>query len=219
MTGVKICGIKTEAALDAAVDAGADYIGLVLFPKSPRNVDIAIAAGLAKRARKRSQGRTSVVALLVDPIDALVEEVVCEVRPDVIQLHGHESLWRVREIAAGTDVAIWKAVPVATDADVSAAQDYWQDGGAVLLLYDAKAPSGPAALPGGNGLAFDWRILGERGRGGVLAGGLTPENVAEAIRLVAPMIVDVSSGVETSPGEKSPELIRRFIQAAKAANG
>lgn len=217
MTEVKICGIRSEAALDAAVDAGARYVGLVLYPRSPRHVDVATAARLARRVEARSGGRTLAVVLLVDPDDALVETVEREIAPYAIQLHGHESVGRVRQITDATRLTVWKAVPVATEADVEAAQAYLREGHAALLLYDAKPPPGADALPGGNGLAFDWHILSRHGQGAALAGGLRPENVAAAIRLVAPAIVDVSSGVESAPGEKSPELIRRFLGAVRAA--
>ena len=216
-TGVKICGIKSEAALDAALEAGADYVGLVFFDKSPRHVGLATAGALARRAHERS--RAKVVALLVDAGDARIASIAKDVRPDILQLHGHESPERVRDIAKHTGLTIWKAAPVASADDVAAASAYFAPGKkADLILYDAKPPAaGKGALPGGNGLTFDWRIL-DGVKGGhpfALAGGLTPDNVAEAIRLVEPAVVDVSSGVETSPGEKSPELIRRFLQAAK----
>jgi phosphoribosylanthranilate isomerase len=219
MTHVKICGIKSEEALDAALEAGAGYIGLVLFPKSPRAVDTRTAAGLAQRARERSGGRTKVVVLLVDPDDALVESVLREVRPDVVQLHGHESAERVGEIARRADCILWKAVPVASESEVEAAGAYLVTGKAFMILFDAKPPAVSGALPGGNGLTFDWRILAGAARGYGLAGGLTADNVADAVRLLHPHLVDVSSGVEDAPGHKSPELIRRFIQAVKEAKG
>lgn len=216
---VKICGLRTEEALDAAIECGAHYAGLVFFAKSPRNVDIALAKALARRAHERSVAK--VVALLVDADDGLVDRVVSEVEPDLLQLHGHESLERVREIRARSGRPIMKAVSVATEYDVRGAEAYWEPGVvADILLFDAKPPADPGALPGGNGLSFDWRILAPV-RGGVpfaLAGGLTPDNVADAIRLTGAAIIDVSSGVEVRPGEKSPELIRRFLRQAKAAN-
>jgi phosphoribosylanthranilate isomerase len=219
---VKICGLKTEAALDAALEAGADYVGFVFFAKSPRNLSIAEAARLARRVREKS--KASVVALVVDPSDRDLDEIAIEVSPDVLQLHGQESPERVCEIARNTDAKIWKAISVATAADIHAVGRYMKSrksGGAPdLILFDAKPPPDPAALPGGNGLSFDWRILdGVKGRYSyALAGGLTPENVADAIRLTGAAIVDVSSGVEKAPGVKDPELIRRFLKAAKAAN-
>jgi phosphoribosylanthranilate isomerase len=217
-TKVKICGIKTEEALDAALEAGADYVGLVFFEKSPRHLDVATAKALARRARERS--RTQVVALLVDADDALVDRVASEVRPDLLQLHGSETPERAREIQRRARIPVMKAIPVATEGDAAAADDYLEPGGrADLVLFDARPPQDPAALPGGNGLTFDWRILaGVKGRYPfALAGGLTAENVADAIRLTGASVVDVSSGVERSAGVKDPELIRRFLQAAKAA--
>lgn len=217
-TAVKICGLKTETALDAALEAGADYVGLVFFAKSPRNVDLATAAELARRAHERS--RAKVAALLVDADDALIASVLAQVKPDVLQLHGCESAARVAEIVRRSDAEIWKAISVSSASDVTAADAYLGKGLASRILFDAKPPSDPSALPGGNGLAFDWRILdGHADKTFVLAGGLTPETVADAIQLLHPAIVDVSSGVETRPGEKSPELIRHFIQATKGAKG
>lgn len=219
MTLVKICGIRSEAALDAAVEAGADYVGLVHFPKSPRHLEIPAASALTRHAR--GAGKARVVVLLVDPDDALVDRVTKEIKPDILQLHGAETVERVAEIRARSGLEIMKAAKVATRADVEAAIHYLEPGvRADILMFDAKPPPTPEALPGGNGLAFDWRIL-EAVSARIpfaLAGGLTPENVAEAIRLTGASIVDVSSGVETRPGEKDPELIRRFLRAAKAAN-
>lgn len=211
-TKAKICGIKTEAALDAAIDGGADYIGLVFFPKSPRHLDLATAAALAAKAR----GRVKVVALLVDPDDAHAIDVAAKVDPDIIQLHGHETPERVRALSSLTNRPFLKAVSVATAEDALSAANY--DGIADMILFDAKPPKG-ASLPGGNGLAFDWRALEPvKGRRDfMLSGGLTPDNVADAIRLTGAAAVDVSSGVETAPGQKSPELIRRFLRAVKTA--
>jgi len=217
-TKVKICGIKCEAALDAALEGGADFIGLVLFPKSPRYVDEATAEALARRTRERS--RAKVVALLVDPDDELVARVSDRVRPDLLQLHGHESPERVAEIRSRAKLAIMKAWSVASKEDAAGAAAYFAPGErADIILFDAKPPKDPSALPGGNGLSFDWRILeAVRGRFPfALAGGLTPDNVADAIRLTGAAIVDVSSGVEVRPGDKDPELIRGFLRAAKAA--
>lgn len=217
-TKVKICGIKTEAALDAALEAGADYVGLVFFDRSPRHLDIATGKALSARAHERSGAQ--VVALLVDPDDTHVDRVASEVRPDLIQLHGGETPERVREVQRRTRIPVMKALAVASEDDVAQGELYFEPGGrADLVLFDAKPPKTPGTLPGGNGLAFDWRIL-EAVKGQfpfALAGGLTPENVADAIRLTGAAVVDVSSGVEKAPGEKDPELIRRFLRAAKAA--
>lgn len=211
---VKICGIKTVDALDAALDGGADYVGLVFFQKSPRNVGHAIARKLSERAR----GRTKIVTLLVDPTDADVAAAVEAASPDLIQLHGCEAPERVAQIAQATGRRVMKAVKVETAADATVALDYRD--AADLILFDAKAPRG-AMLPGGNGIAFDWRTLAgvtpQLGTNWMLSGGLAPGNVAEAVRLTGAPAVDVSSGVESAPGEKSPELIRRFLLAAKIA--
>ncbi len=217
-TGVKICGITTEKALDAATAAGADFIGLVFFAKSPRNIDLETARTLSERCHDRSAAR--VVALLVDPDDELIDDVVRRVAPDIVQLHGRETPERVRAIRARVGKPIMKAVSVATHADVAAARAYHDPGKAAdIILFDAKPPPDPSALPGGNGLTFDWRILEEAGGDMpfALAGGLTPDNVSAAIQLTGAPIVDVSSGVEQAPGQKDPELIRRFLKAAKAA--
>lgn len=209
---VKICGLKTEATLVAALDAGATYVGLNFFPKSPRYVDVATAAKLASIAR----GRAKIVALVVDADDRLIGEIASAVVPDLFQLHGKETPERVRAIHAKTGIPVMKVISVRSAADAERALDF--AGAAELIMFDAKPPDGGVgAMPGGNGVPFDWRaLLGVRDKVHfMLAGGLTPENVAEAIRLTKAPIVDVSSGVETAPGQKSPELIRRFIAAAK----
>ena len=210
-TKVKICGLKSEAALEAALAAGADYVGLVFFPPSPRNVTPAIAETLAARAR----GRAKIVALMVDPDDALIATVLASANPDILQLHGDETPERAGEIHRRWGKPVMKAVKVETAADARAAADY--RGAADLILFDARPPA-DATRPGGNGAPFDWRtLLGiEHRMPYVLSGGLTPDNVAEAIRVTGAAVVDVSSGVESRPGEKDPDLIRRFLKAAKA---
>jgi phosphoribosylanthranilate isomerase len=209
-TRVKICGLRTAEALEAAIAAGADYVGLVIFPPSPRHVDVEEAAGLAELAR----GRTAVVALTVDPDDALLDRIASEVRPDFIQLHGGEPPARVATIRARLGVGVIKAVKVATADDVAAALAYRDV--ADLVLFDAMPPK-DADRPGGHGAVFDWRLLD-----GVadqldfmLSGGLTPENVADAIRATGAFAVDVSSGVEERRGVKSVPLIRAFLAAAR----
>jgi phosphoribosylanthranilate isomerase len=213
-TKVKICGLKTVDALDAALDAGADYVGLVVYPPSPRYVAPKAAAPLADRAR----GRSAIVALVVDADDDLIDQIITHVRPDVLQLQGRETPSRTAAIRARTGCPIMKAVPVASEAEVRAASVF--ETVADLILFDAKAPAGATGmLPGGNGLTFDWQILAPAiGRFDfVLAGGLTAANVATAIRLARPYAVDVSSGVESSPGIKDAERIRAFLAAARAA--
>jgi phosphoribosylanthranilate isomerase len=214
----KICGISTEAALDSAVTNGARYVGLVSYPKSPRHVEPPLAQRLAAHARARSAS-IKVVALVVDPDDRALRRLNESVKPDIIQLHGNETPDRAGVIAANTGRAIWKAVSVNSRAGVAAAEAYLRPGCADLILFDAKPPEHLSALPGGNGLAFDWTMLDawQKSRPFVLAGGLTPENVAAAILLTGASIVDVSSGVESAPGVKDPELIRRFLEAVKTA--
>lgn len=213
-TEVKICGLRTQAALDAALAGGADYVGFVFYERSPRNIDPAAARPLADKARAHAK----VVALFVDPDDALLARVIDAVSPDIIQLHGAETPARVAEIAQRFGRPVMKAIAVAGPSDVEAAFAY--AGKAERILFDAKAREDAAgALPGGNGVPFDWQVLaGLDGRiDFMLAGGLTPVNVAEAIRSTGARAVDVSSGVESRPGEKDPELIRRFLYAAKTA--
>lgn len=215
MTDTKICGIKTSEALEAAISGGADFIGLVLHPKSPRNMPLQTAAALAGMAR----GRTAVVVLLVDPTDERLAEVVASVAPDFIQLHGTESPERVAAIRAAHRIPIIKAIGVREEADVTRAMAYLKPGRcADLLLFDAQPPQN-AERSGGHGIPFDWSILAAvpMDTPYLLAGGLNPQNVREAIRLTGAPAVDVSSGVETAPGEKSPELIGRFLQAVKTA--
>jgi phosphoribosylanthranilate isomerase len=209
-TKVKICGLKTEAALDAALDGGADYVGLVFFPPSPRHVAPAAAKALADKAR----GRAAIVALLVDPDDALIDTVMALVAPDLLQLHGEETPQRVADIRRRWRTAVMKAIRVETSQDARAALAYRE--AVDLILFDARPPE-DSTRPGGNGAPFDWRtLLGVKDQVPfVLSGGLTPENVAEAIRATAAPAVDVSSGVERRPGEKDPDLIRRFLRAAK----
>jgi phosphoribosylanthranilate isomerase len=210
---VKICGLSTLATLDAALDAGADLIGLNFYPKSPRFVTIETAAELAKRAR----GRAKIAAVIVDAPDPLIVEIAAKVHPDLYQCHGSESPERVEAIAHLTGKPVIKAIKVKDHADVASARAYH---GKAAIMFDTKAPETLIdALPGGNGLSFDWSLLNE-GKWSdqfILSGGLNPENVADAIRATGAAIVDVSSGVERAPGIKDPVRIRNFIEAAKAA--
>jgi phosphoribosylanthranilate isomerase len=204
---VKICGINDPLAFDTAVEAGADWIGFVFFPPSPRCVTPSQAAALSARA----PGGPPRVGLFVDPTEAKIAAVLAEMRLDVLQLHG-----RIDDIAAlraRFGLPIWRAVGIGTEADLP------RDAlGADRLLLDAKPP--PASvLPGGNAVSFDWSVL--RGWAApapwVLAGGLTPDNVAGAIHATGATAVDVSSGVEKARGVKDPGLIRAFIANARAA--
>ena len=214
MVDVKICGLSTLESVDAAIDAGADLVGLVFYPRSPRHVSSEQAKLLANHAR----GRAKIVALIVDADDAALQDINKNVAPDLYQAHGSETPQRVLEIGALTGKPVIKAIKVGDIKDVAKAADY--SGKASLILYDAKAPETLVnALPGGNGLAFDWNLLGSsrQSEGFILSGGLNPENVAQAIRVTGAPIVDVSSGVESAPGKKDLGLIRKFIEAAKAA--
>jgi phosphoribosylanthranilate isomerase len=206
---VKICGIRTLADLDAVGSSGAAYAGLNFFPKSPRYVDLAVARALALAA---PEGLCK-VALTVDADDAVLDAIMAEVPLDMLQLHGHESPARVAEVKARYGLPVMKVIGVAEEADLAALLDYSLV--ADQIMVDAKAPKG-AVLPGGNGLAFDWRLLVGRKwlKPWMLAGGLTPANVAEAIRLTGARQVDVASGVESSPGVKDPAKIAAFVAAA-----
>ena len=210
MAHVKICGLSEPITMKAALDAGVDMVGLVFFAKSPRNVNVEQASALAKMAK----GKAAVVALVVDADDKMLDLITKRVRPDYFQAHGSETPNRVLEISKLTGVKVIKALAVREVADVAKAQNY--KGKADLILFDAKAPETMKdALPGGNGTTFDWTLLkGVEGRF-MLSGGLSPENVAEAIAVTGAPIVDVSSGVESAPGIKDAELIRKFIEQAK----
>jgi phosphoribosylanthranilate isomerase len=212
MTAVKICGLSSAETMKAALDAGADMVGLVFFEKSPRNVSFQDAKELAGAAR----GKARIVALVVDAHDEMLKRVSEVIRPDLIQAHGSETPERIADIKVLTKIPVIKAIKVATAADIAKAKAY--DGIAEMMLYDAKAPETlKDALPGGNGLAFEWSLLGKDAGMYILAGGLTPDNVAEAISLTGAPVVDVSSGVESAPGIKDASKIRKFIEAAKSA--
>lgn len=208
---VKICGLRDAPLMQAAVDAGASYVGLVFFPKSPRQIEIAQAAAVARDV----PAGVAKVALVVDADDAALDAITAAVPLDILQLHGAETPDRVTAIRARYGLPVMKAVGVADAGDLPQLDTYAQV--ADQLLVDAKPPK-DAVLPGGNGLSFDWRLIAGR-RWSVpwmLAGGLTPDNVAEAIKLTGARQVDVSSGVETAPGQKDAVLIKRFVQAAQS---
>jgi phosphoribosylanthranilate isomerase len=206
MTLVKICGLTTPEVVDAAVEAGADYLGFAHFPPSPRHLELDRIAALMARA-----GPARSVILLVDPSPTLLAAAAA-LGPDLIQLHGRETPADV-EAARALGVPVIKAVPVGGAADVAAASAYPAD----HLMFDAKPPKG-ADRPGGHGAAFDWTLLSdvEVRTPWFLAGGLTPANVAEALRITRAPVADVSSGVERAPGVKDPALIAAFIQAVRA---
>lgn len=212
---VKICGLSSAQDVAAAAGAGAAYAGFVFFPKSPRNVSIVQAAELAVEA---PIGLCK-VALTVNASDAELDAITGAVPLDMLQLHGNESPERVAEVRARYGLPVMKAVGIADAADIPQIALYEQV--ADQLLIDAKPPK-EAELPGGNGLAFDWRLLAGRKywqKPWMLAGGLTPENVVEAIRMTGARQVDVSSGVESAPGQKDAALIGSFTRAALAARG
>jgi phosphoribosylanthranilate isomerase len=210
MAEAKICGITSADALDAALAGGARYVGLVFFPRSPRHVAMAHAGALARRAK----GRAEVVAVTVNADDELLAEIAAKVAPDWIQAHGEESPARTAQLRQFAGRGVIKALGIARAEDFAQAAAF--EPAAEMLLFDAKPP--PGGLPGGNALAFDWAILAGRrfGRPWFLSGGLTPENVAEAITASGAALVDVSSGVEASPGLKDPLRIAQFLAAARA---
>ncbi|MGB8601923.1 MAG: phosphoribosylanthranilate isomerase [Rhizomicrobium sp.] len=206
---VKICGVNSQPAAEAVLNAGADFAGLVFYARSPRNLSLTDAAPLAGLMR----GRLRLVALMVDPDDAAIDAVLAAIHPDYLQLHGQESAGRIGDIRARFGVHIIKAVTVAEAADLDDAAALMQ--AADMLLFDARPPRG-AARTGGNGVAFDWNILSGRSfpRPWLLAGGLTPANVTAAAYAAGAGMVDVSSGVESAPGVKDPDKIAAFVAAA-----
>ena len=208
---VKICGLRTPADVTAVARAGAAYAGFVFFAKSPRNVTLP-EARLAALAAPPGLAR---VALTVDADDATLDAIVEAVPLDMLQLHGHETPDRVAHVRARYGLPVMKAIGIADEGDLPAIFAF--SSVADQLLIDAKPPRG-AALPGGNGLAFDWRLLAGRRwlRPWMLAGGLTANNVAEAVRLTGARQVDVSSGVESAPGVKDAAKIAAFVAAATA---
>jgi phosphoribosylanthranilate isomerase len=207
---VKICGLTSSDAIEAAVAAGAVYGGLVFHPKSPRFVALEQGRALAERMR----GRLKSVALITDMDDAAIAGLVKSVAPELLQLHGRESVARTAEIRARFGLPVIKALPVGEAADLAVAADYAVV--ADMLMFDAKPPKG-AERPGGHGAAFDWKILAGRSfaKPWFLAGGLDPENVARAIELSGAQLVDVSSGVESAPGVKDAARIAQFINATR----
>ena len=209
---VKICGLSRPEDVDAAARAGAAYCGFVFFEKSPRHVSLETARQLAVDTPLG----LAKVGLVVNPDDALLDEITAKVPLDILQLHGSESPERVAEVRARCGLPVMKAVGVADEADLAEVELYGQV--ADQLLIDAKPPK-EAPLPGGNGLAFDWRLVAGRRfpRPWMLAGGLTPENVAEAVSLTGAQQIDVSTGVEVERGVKDASLIRDFVAAARDA--
>ncbi len=211
---VKICGLKERESVAAAISAGADFVGFVFYEPSPRHV----ALGDAMRLGELVPAGVKRVALVVDADEVRLLEIARNVKPDFFQAHGSETPERVRTIRAATGIPVIKAIKVEDASDLKAAESY--RGAADMLLFDAKAPRDLAgALPGGNGLAFDWSLLDtvESGAEFILSGGLDADNVGQAIAVTGAAIVDVSTGVEKSPGIKDLDKIARFIAAAKGS--
>lgn len=209
---IKICGLKTPETIAAALDGGASHIGFIFFAKSPRYVE----PELAGRLREAARGRAQAVAVAVDADDAVLDRIVSETKPDLLQLHGKETPERVAEVKARYGLSVMKALSVSAAADLDQIAPYL--GIADRFLFDAKPPKG-SELPGGNGVSFDWRLL-QRLDGSadyMLSGGLSAQNIGEALALADPPGIDISSGVESAPGVKDISLIDAFFRAVRAA--
>jgi len=209
---IKICGLKTPEAVAAALAGGASHVGFIFFPKSPRNIALAEAA----RLRQAATGRARAVAVTVDADDASLDAIVTAMRPDMLQLHGDESPARVAAVKARHGLPVMKALSISSAADLERAASY--RGVADRFLFDAKPPKG-SQLPGGNGVAFDWRLLAalDRSVDYMLSGGLNAANVGDALKNANPTGLDISSGVESVPGVKDVALIDQFFRAVEAA--
>ena len=208
---VKICGLSTRETLDVALGAGADMVGFVFFPPSPRHLSLETARELGRQAK----GRAAKVALTVDADDATLSNIVETLQPDLLQLHGKETTARLRDIKARFGLPVMKVIAVETSTDLAVLPGFASV--ADRILFDARPPKG-ATRPGGLGAVFDWQLLSklELKLPYMVSGGLNPDNVAEAVRVTRAGGVDVSSGVESAPGIKDPEMIRQFIRAARA---
>jgi phosphoribosylanthranilate isomerase len=208
---VKICGLSTPETLDAALAAGADMVGFVFFPPSPRHVSLEVARDLGRQVK----GRAKKVALSVDADDSVLANSIDALQPDILQLHGKETTARLRDIKQKFGLPVMKAIAVETRADLTALPGYADI--ADRILFDARAPKG-ATRPGGLGAAFDWHLLEnlDLKLPFMVSGGLNAANVAEAVRVTRAGGVDISSGVERAPGQKDPEMIRAFVRAARA---
>jgi len=208
---VKICGLSTPGTLEVALDAGADMVGFVFFPPSPRHVSLETGRDLGRQVKRRALK----VALTVDADDATLDNIMDTLSPDIFQLHGKESVARLRDIKQRFGRPVMKAVPVASAADLAVLPGYAAV--ADRILFDARAPK-DATRPGGLGEPFDWHLLEnlDLELPYMVSGGLHIDNVAEALRVTRAGGVDVSSGIESAPGVKDPELIKAFIRAARA---
>jgi phosphoribosylanthranilate isomerase len=209
---IKICGLKTDGAMAAALAGGASHVGFIFFAKSPRYVEPAEAG----RLREVARGEAMAVAVTVDASDAFLDEIIAKMQPDMLQLHGAETPERVAEVKARYGLPVMKALPLSEASDLDRIKPFI--GIADRFLFDAKPPKG-SELPGGNGVAFDWRILVGLDGGGdyMLSGGLNAANIGDALRLANPPGIDISSGVESAPGVKDPALIEQFFRAVRAA--
>jgi len=209
---IKICGLKTAAALAAALTGGASHVGFIFFPRSPRNVEPVEAGQL----RQASRGRAIAVAVTVDADDHALDRIVAAMQPDMLQLHGSESPERVAAVKARYRLPVMKVLSIRSAADLDAVASY--RGIADRLMFDAKPPAG-SQLPGGNGVSFDWRLLAglDADVDYMLSGGLSAANIGQALRLANPPGIDISSGVESAPGVKEPALIEAFFRAVRTA--
>ncbi|TPN47631.1 MULTISPECIES: phosphoribosylanthranilate isomerase [unclassified Mesorhizobium] len=209
---IKICGLKTDQAMAAALAGGASHVGFIFFAKSPRYLEPAEAG----RLREAARGKALAVAVTVDAGDAVLDEIVEKMQPDMLQLHGSETPERIAEVKARHGLPVMKALPLSEAADLDRIRSFI--GVADRFLFDAKPPKG-SELPGGNGVTFDWRILAglDAGVDYMLSGGLNAANIGDALRLANPPAIDISSGVESAPGVKDPALIEQFFRAVRAA--
>jgi phosphoribosylanthranilate isomerase len=209
---VKICGLSTPETLETALEAGADMVGFVFFPPSPRHLSLETGGALGRQVKQRALK----VALTVDADDATLGNIMDALSPDILQLHGQESVARLRDIKQRFGRPVMKAVPVATSADLAVLPGYAAI--ADRILFDARAPK-DATRPGGLGAPFDWHLLEnlDLKLPYMVSGGLHADNIAEALRLTGAGGVDVSSGVESAPGVKDPGMIKAFIRAARAS--
>jgi phosphoribosylanthranilate isomerase len=209
---IKICGLRTKEALGAALEGGASHVGFIFFPKSPRYIDPAAAGALREMAR----GRAEAVAVTVDADDATLDAIVMKMTPDMLQFHGHESPERLATVKARYGLPVMKALPVREAGDLTAIRPF--AGIADRFLFDAKPPEG-SRLPGGNGVSFDWSLLGDLDPSinYLLSGGLNAGNIGEALSLLRPPGIDVSSGIESAPGIKDVRLIADFFRSVEKA--